>query len=64
MWYCIVDPSTRFLYDIVYQQQHKNRDPNACLSALSNFIKGQSDVCKIYVECMQKMGSKRFNIDI
>ena len=24
-----------FCYDIVYQQQHKNRDPNASLSVLS-----------------------------
>ena len=24
-----------FLYDIVYQKQHKIRDPSACLSVLS-----------------------------
>ena len=26
------DPCTHFLYDIVYQQQHKSRDLNAYLS--------------------------------
>ena len=24
--YCVGDPRTHFLYDIVYQEQHKNRD--------------------------------------
>ena len=31
----IGDPSTHFRYDIVYQQQHKSRDLNACLSVRS-----------------------------
>ena len=30
------DSSTHFLYDIVYQQQHKGRDSNACLSVRSS----------------------------
>ena len=29
-------PSTHFLYDIVYQQQHKSRDLNQCLSKASD----------------------------
>ena len=29
---CIGDLCTHFLYDIVYQQQNKNRDSNAYLS--------------------------------
>ena len=29
------DPSTHFLYNIVYQQQHRNRDINSWLSVLS-----------------------------
>ena len=29
--------STHFLYGIVYQQQHKSRDSNRCLSAASKY---------------------------
>ena len=32
---CIGDPCTPFLYGIVYQQQHKSRDSNRCLSGAS-----------------------------
>ena len=32
---CVGDLRTRFLYDIVYQQQHKNRDPKYYLSDTS-----------------------------
>ena len=35
---CIRDPYTHFLYYIDYQQQHENRDPNACLSVLSKVL--------------------------
>ena len=29
--YSVGDPSTHFLYNIDYQQQHKSRNSNACL---------------------------------
>ena len=33
--YCIGEPCTHFLYGIVYQQKHKSRDSNRCLSCAS-----------------------------
>ena len=47
--YCVGNPFTHFLYDIVYQQQYKSRDSNAYLSDGS-----RTSTCLTYSHILDK----------